>query len=58
MIRHSTLLALLVLALCGTATAQTTRGFVAVNGGLQSGSKDSHRIASLTRRCLDRKTAR
>ncbi len=38
MIRHSTLLALLVLALCGTATAQTTRGFVAVNGGLQSGS--------------------
>ena len=39
MIRHSTLLALLVLALCGTATAQTTRGFVAVNGGLQSGSK-------------------
>ena len=39
MIRHSTLLALLVLALCGTATAQTTSGFVAVNGGLQSGSK-------------------
>ena len=39
MIRRSTLLALLVLALCGTATAQTTHGFVAVNGGLQSGSK-------------------
>ena len=29
----------LLLALCGTATAQTTRGFVAINGGLQSGSK-------------------
>ena len=29
----------LLLVLCGTATAQTTRGFVAINGGLQSGSK-------------------
>ena len=29
----------LLLALCGTATAQATRGFVAINGGLQSGSK-------------------
>ena len=29
----------LLLALCGTATAQTTRGFVAINGGLQSGSE-------------------
>ena len=27
----------LLLAFYGTATAQTTRGFVAVNGGLQSG---------------------
>ena len=29
----------LLLAFYGTATAQTTRGFVAINGGLQSGSK-------------------
>ena len=29
----------LLLAFYGTATAQTTSGFVAINGGLQSGSK-------------------
>ena len=29
----------LLMVLCGTATAQTTRGFVAINGGLQSGSE-------------------
>ena len=48
----------LLLAFYGTATAQTTRGFVAINGGLQSGSKGFHRTASLTRRCSDLKTAR
>ena len=41
--RHSAriaTLALLLLACGGTAAAQTTRGFLTVNGGLLSGSKD------------------
>ena len=50
LLRHSALLTLLVLALCGTATAQTTRGFVTVNGGLQSGSQgfSQDRLMGLT----------
>ena len=36
--KQSVVFVLLLLALCGTATAQTTRGFLSVNGGILSGS--------------------